>query len=189
MQIKKPLNVLHYVYELIDPRNGIVFYVGKGKNNRYLKHLYEAKRTTIQTKRLNKIRSILKSGYSSYNHKIIFSSYDETLVFQKEIEIISKYGIENLCNLTEGGTGGDTFSMKTKKQKEQYKKNCSKAQKGIKTSEEEKEKHRKIWRDKYANGYINPKKGKTYLEMYGIKGVEEINRKKLATRKRNKLTT
>lgn len=32
----------HYVYGLIDPRNGRYFYIGKGQNNRVFDHITEA---------------------------------------------------------------------------------------------------------------------------------------------------
>lgn len=37
-----------YIYKLIDPRNGKVFYVGKGKDNRVFEHLKEAESQNIK---------------------------------------------------------------------------------------------------------------------------------------------
>jgi hypothetical protein len=48
----------HYVYFLQDPRNGEIFYVGEGKDNRVLDHVEHANEKEWENKRLDKIREI-----------------------------------------------------------------------------------------------------------------------------------
>lgn len=53
----------YYVYMLVDPRDGKVFYIGKGKGNRVFQHIEDAKKyTSISTNKFNTIRGILASG-------------------------------------------------------------------------------------------------------------------------------
>jgi len=55
--------IKYYVYILIDPRNGEIFYVGKGKGNRINDHIkgffIEKKK---ETEKNRKIEEIIKSG-------------------------------------------------------------------------------------------------------------------------------
>jgi hypothetical protein len=129
-----------YVYELIDPRTDIVFYVGKGKNKRMYDHVKNAKYTNKNSHRLNKIRKILNDGYDDIKYNIIFESTIEDECYKKEKEFIKLYGLQNLTNSTVGGEGGDTF-----------------------TNNPNKEIVRKKWL-----GRKSIKKGKSYEELYGI---------------------
>ncbi len=40
----------HYVYQLVDPRNGEIFYIGKGRFERIFQHEIEARRG-LQTRK------------------------------------------------------------------------------------------------------------------------------------------
>lgn len=51
-----------YVYALIDPRDGRLFYVGKGNGNRVFEHAQDAIKGTSETDKLILIREILNSG-------------------------------------------------------------------------------------------------------------------------------
>lgn len=53
----------HYVYIFQDPRNGRIFYVGKGKGNRFLERLKHSDETEWHNKRLDKIREIEAEGH------------------------------------------------------------------------------------------------------------------------------
>jgi len=98
-----------YVYQLIDPRNNTVFYVGKGQGNRMYQHEEIAKKGKSENRKLrNKIIKILLKRKNILYRKI-FETDDEGKALLKEKEIIKKLGLENLCNVTEGGTGGDTY--------------------------------------------------------------------------------
>lgn len=97
-----------FVYALIDTRKrkkGRVFYIGKGSGRRDKVHLRLAARGVSHNPKLqNKIKKIIDAGLE-YNVEILFSSTDEQLCFEKEKYWISFYGLETLCNLTEGGEG------------------------------------------------------------------------------------
>lgn len=82
-----------YVYEHRRESDGVVFYVGKGCGNR-------AKTTSKRNKYWQNI--VNKHGFT---YHIIKSCLSEEEAFSLEQEIIEKYGVENLANLTGGGDG------------------------------------------------------------------------------------
>lgn len=96
----------YYTYELIDPRNNKVFYVGKGYKNRMYSHFNTVKSGQIlrNTKLNNKLKKLIKENLKPLYRKI--ETDIEQVAFDKEIELIEFYGKENLCNLTDGGRGG-----------------------------------------------------------------------------------
>lgn len=98
-----------YVYILIDPSTDLVFYVGKGKGNRMYEHKTEALKKQHYNKHLqNKILKIHSADLSIKYDKVFVSNIEEE-VFAKEIETILYFGIDNLCNLTEGGEGSTGY--------------------------------------------------------------------------------
>lgn len=141
-----------YVYQLIDPRNKAVFYVGKGQGNRMYQHQEIAKKGMSENRKLYyKIKKILLEG-EDILYKKIFETNDEKKALLKEKEIIKKLGLENLCNITEGGIGGDTYknnprldeillqisnSLKGRICTEETKKNISKGNSGKKRTPEQ----------------------------------------------------
>lgn len=97
-----------YVYELWNPIINLPFYVGKGKNNRYLHH-FNHKSIKNNSHKSNTILSIFNQGYKVLV-KIILKTDDELIAFNKEIELITKYGRKDnntgiLTNKTNGGEG------------------------------------------------------------------------------------
>lgn len=52
----------YYVYVLIDPRDGKIFYVGKGRGNRVFDHVNEAESSDKENDKLDIIRDIKASG-------------------------------------------------------------------------------------------------------------------------------
>lgn len=52
----------HYVYALADPKNGKIFYIGKGSNDRVFDHAKAALTTTDSSFKLNTIRQIIARG-------------------------------------------------------------------------------------------------------------------------------
>lgn len=56
-------NLQHYVYFFQDPRDGTIFYVGKGKGNRFLSRLQHSDETEWHNKRLDTIREIEAEGH------------------------------------------------------------------------------------------------------------------------------
>src|ERR1035437_5158041 len=103
-----------YVYYLIDPRDNMIFYVGKGFGNRLYHHENSVKKDKIPhgNKHLYyKIKQILKGGKSIIYKKIIENVDNETS-FKIEINEIRKQREVNpkLCNIGNGGEGGDNIT-------------------------------------------------------------------------------
>lgn len=91
-----------YVYELIDPRTDVVFYVGKGKGRRVLQHEKDAKAgRVVNPDKTMRIRDIIRSGHT-VQHRIVASSLSEREAFRIERQTIASYGIANLTNITPG---------------------------------------------------------------------------------------
>jgi hypothetical protein len=90
-----------YVYELIDPRTDMVFYVGKGARNRLDAHENEAK-SGINSYKCNKIRSIWEDGHQIVKRKVA-QFWDETAAYEHEAERIAEIGLANLTNVLPGG--------------------------------------------------------------------------------------
>lgn len=95
-----------YVYTLIDPRNNLPFYVGKGTRGRCYFHMWEARNSEKQTPKLNKIRKIERLGLSVRVCKVEQNVTDD---MAKDLECLliaeaRDIGIE-LTNLTDGGDG------------------------------------------------------------------------------------
>lgn len=100
----------YYVYHLIDPRNNLPFYVGKGKDDR----MYDHEKSVLNNKfpngnkfLYNKIKKLLKENKIIVYKKII-ENVNELEALNVEICEIKKYGRKDnktgyLCNLTDGG--------------------------------------------------------------------------------------
>jgi len=83
---------MYYVYELIDPRVNLPFYVGKGKDNRVYFHLSEKSRAKSDNERkFNKIQKIRKEGYEP-EIKIVQYFENENDAYNYEEQLIKKYG-------------------------------------------------------------------------------------------------
>ncbi len=102
-------NLKYYVYKLIDPRDGKVFYVGKGKGNRVFSHInlstnYESKDKEISDK-VALIREIRNEGLEIiaviHRHGI----EDEYTAYQVEAALIDEYN--NLTNIQGGHNSND----------------------------------------------------------------------------------
>lgn len=96
-----------YVYELIDPRDGSVFYVGKGTRKRIKQHVWDSTRSRENTPKANKIRRILAAGFEVLSRKV-FETDDEAEAYAVEASLIRQHGRENLTNTTDGGKGGSS---------------------------------------------------------------------------------
>ena len=106
----------YYVYALMDPRNNEIFYIGKGKNNRYLDHIKDIKELekehSLQKKGINpnktrKIKEIVELGYE-LKYKFIAENLTENEAFVLEEVLIERFGREvlkngKLLNLEPGG--------------------------------------------------------------------------------------
>jgi len=92
---------MYYVYYLIDPRDNVVFYVGKGTKGRMNYHenyVKSGKPIKSSRPKFNKIKEILDAGYEVIKLKV-FETDDELLAYTTEIEHINAIGIENLTNI------------------------------------------------------------------------------------------
>lgn len=97
-------DAMFHVYELIDPRDGAVFYVGKGKGNRRFDHEREARAGKTSAK-CERIRAILASGAEPIAN-VVESFADELSAYEAEAARIASYGLESLTNVSPGGGGG-----------------------------------------------------------------------------------
>jgi len=97
----------YYVYHLIDPRTNLPRYVGKGSGERISYHtqLVISGEKHYNPKLHNWISKLFWLGLKPIEFKV-FEIDDEHSAFEMEKEEISRIGIENLCNLHEGGRGG-----------------------------------------------------------------------------------
>lgn len=88
----------HYVYLLIDPRNGEAFYVGKGVGGRCLEHDY-VEDGALKSARFSEIKAAgLEVKVDIIRHGM--ASKEEA--FLVESAVIDVYGIENLTNKVKG---------------------------------------------------------------------------------------
>lgn len=103
-----------YIYEHRRSDTGSAFYVGKGSGSRAWDKLHRSKWW----------KSIAeKHGYTVH---ILHECISEHQAFTLERDIISAYGRDNLCNMTDGGEGnsGGTRSNETKEKLRQSKIGC-----------------------------------------------------------------
>jgi hypothetical protein len=93
----------HYVYALIDPRNNLPFYVGKGIDNRVFDHLASALDTPTASDKYDKIREIVDVGLC-VNHVIIKHGLTKNEAFKIESALIdySNYFDHGLTNIMLG---------------------------------------------------------------------------------------
>ena len=91
---------MYYVYRLIDPRNKLPFYIGKGKDNRMFKHEQYTKNGKYPNgnKKLYERILEIKSQNLDIIYEKIFETENENLAYKIENEKIKEIGIENLCN-------------------------------------------------------------------------------------------
>ena len=83
----------HYVYRLIDPRNGETFYVGKGVGNRIFSHINEVKDDTDSDElshKLKTIRAIHNAGLDVI-HVIHRHGMNEETAFAVEAALVDAY--------------------------------------------------------------------------------------------------
>lgn len=91
----------YYVYLLKDPRNDVIFYVGKGNGNRIFQHLRCALESETENDKCNLIREIIKEG-KEVEHFILRHGLEEKLSLEIESTVIDLLGIENLTNSVKG---------------------------------------------------------------------------------------
>jgi hypothetical protein len=95
-----------YVYELIDPRDGLAFYVGKGQRDRLLAHEGEARKGVCSEKCL-RIRDIWDAGLE-VRREVVAHFRDEQAAYDYEAERVEFYGLDALTNIIPGGGSAAT---------------------------------------------------------------------------------
>ena len=100
----------HYVYRLIDPRNGETFYVGRGEGNRVFAHSRaEASLDTDPAgNKLSRIRAIRLAGLE-VGHVIHRHGMDAATASEVEAALIDAYS--GLTNIAAGAGSGDYGPM------------------------------------------------------------------------------
>lgn len=81
----------YYVYALVDPRDSLPFYIGKGIGDRTFQHDVEAESSDVETAKLNKIREITEAGFE-VTHQIVRWGLDESAAFEVEASLIDYVG-------------------------------------------------------------------------------------------------
>ena len=176
----------YFVYALIDPRDGSIFYIGKGKGNRPYKHLTESlhyKHNTanaINPYKTRKILNILEAGYEIYDIIYLHTNLTEAEAFELEkYEISSHVG---LTNISMGGKGGDNISNNPN-----YDEICKKISNSLHETFKDPNIRVKYARPGERNGMYGKthtdsvkqkiserSKGKTFEEMYGLEKSIEL---------------
>lgn len=92
------VNNTYYVYQLVDPRSGRPFYVGKGTGQRAYSHL-RFKDGNGNPYKDRTIQQIFAAGQIPVIEFLHQGIKDENLAYQLEEHAISSIGIDNLTNL------------------------------------------------------------------------------------------
>lgn len=88
----------YYVYLYIDPRSDRIFYVGKGKGNRILDHLYEVG----ESEKNNLIRELLAEGLEPKLEFLVHGLDSELDALRIEAAVIDLVGKNKLTNAVRG---------------------------------------------------------------------------------------
>lgn len=94
-------NKQYYVYELIDPRTNLPFYVGKGKGKRIDQHEKEAKKG-VEHPKCDVINDIKAHGLQ-VGKRIVAWFNQEHDAYNFEEKHINDIGLDNLTNIVKGG--------------------------------------------------------------------------------------
>ena len=85
--------MMYYIYEYIDPRTNLPFYIGKGKKNRKFNHIKNQKESKHENAdKFSVIQSILEEGLCPIVREIESNIQDETEAYNREDFYILKYG-------------------------------------------------------------------------------------------------
>lgn len=109
-----PISVIerlnYYVYLLIDPQSGQVFYIGKGTGNRVFAHAHAAITNVSPGEKLDKIREIMAKGVET-KYVILRHGLTEKEAFEVEAALIDYADIKTLTNQVHGHSSDDRGQM------------------------------------------------------------------------------
>ena len=80
-------DISYYVYALVDPSNGKIFYIGKGKGNRVFDHANGALESDAKSEKIETIKAIQKAG-KEVEHVIVRHGIDEKTAYEVESALI-----------------------------------------------------------------------------------------------------
>lgn len=84
---------MYYIYEYIDPRTNLPFYIGKGKKNRKFNHIKNEKESKHENAdKFNIIQEIISTGLYPIVREIESNIQDEKEAYKREDFYILKYG-------------------------------------------------------------------------------------------------
>lgn len=83
---------MYYIYEYVDPRTNVPFYVGKGKGNRRFNHLRETAENTDNRRKYFIIKSLTQKGLTPIINIIEADIEDQNTAYDREDYYILKYG-------------------------------------------------------------------------------------------------
>jgi len=97
-----------YIYSFNDPRTNAPYYIGKGQNQRwydhFASHYFKNPKNPYKARKIKKLQRL---GYQPEKHvSFMATGLSEELAYELEEFLISEIGLQNLTNLTLGGTGG-----------------------------------------------------------------------------------
>lgn len=137
----------HYIYTITNKINGKI-YVGKTKN---LKDRWENHCSNVGKKRRPLYDGMLHYGIDNFVMEVVDTTTEDKIDELEKIWIEKLETINTGYNLTEGGTGGDTFSNRTTQSKNRTRKKLSDAQKRRAKSDEYiqklKDTANRLWKD------------------------------------------
>lgn len=114
----------HYVYRLIDPRNGETFYVGRGKGNRVFQHAQKnlkkkdlEKHQDEKSEKYERIQQILNNGFE-VAHIIHRHGMDAKTAAEVEAALIDTYA--GLTNIQGGEESDDRGVMHYKEVQQKH---------------------------------------------------------------------
>ena len=94
----------YYVYMLVDPRDGLAFYVGKGIEGRCLEHFYEKS----ESRKVAKIAEIRTAGQEPLVEILRHGLTSDEVAFAVEAAVIDVLGLSHLTN-EQSGHGTESF--------------------------------------------------------------------------------
>jgi uncharacterized protein len=102
MPLTIPRDVEHalgfYVYAYIDPRDGIVFYIGKGVDSRAINHLSDKS----ESKKMDRINAIRSEGLEPRIDIVAHQLRDDLESSRVETALIELFGVNRLTNVVKG---------------------------------------------------------------------------------------